>query len=66
MKYMSVHLTPPHLPLDKGRKGGVIKAGWPGYRPIMCCWQSFPIPKAFGNHKCINCFADGGQIYEAW
>jgi hypothetical protein len=37
-----------------------IKAGWPGYRPIMCCWQSFSIPKAFGNHKCINWFATGG------
>ena len=28
----------------------------------MCCWQSFSIPKAFGNHKCINCFATGGFI----
>ena len=40
------HDTPPlSPPLIGGIKGGGsafwIKAGWPDYRPIMCCWQSF-------------------------
>jgi hypothetical protein len=37
--------TPLESPLNKGGLRGCcafwIKAGWPGYRTIMCCWQSF-------------------------
>jgi len=32
MIHMTVHLT---------FSAFWIKAGWPGYMPIMCCWQSF-------------------------
>jgi hypothetical protein len=47
MKHMTIHLTPHYLPLDRGRKGVVIKAGWPGYnRAIRCRWQGFFITSA--------------------